>query len=366
MIDKEHPKYILDDKETASCFYSYAAPPVTVKRIYYYNPERAKYDIAGGWLQDYNNLSQEGNCKVYDEAKVVGIATVTDDALIVGHAIISDNASISGNAVVTENACIHGNAKIYGRARVMDYAQVTGDSRVYGCAWVYNNAYVSQDTEIYDFAKVYGATTVEGESKIYGNARIFDYAHIISSDVYDYAKIMDDSFIDSCHIGGRSFICGDTELHAENIRGTNIIEHGETIYSNPEVNIMNKSKDLPSEIIGRLVSVYDKYIAKWGELHRENFNNVSKIENVTTNNTDVDKILKEFKDKSRTISIGLDTEESDIISGYLDLLINEIEKSPAKAAEIIIDHLKAKAAEEALRIVEYEYDRDPLTEIRNV
>lgn len=68
----------------------------------------------GGWIEKEENLSQEGNCWVYDEAMVFG------------------------NARVTGNAQVFGNARIY------------GDVQVYGNAWVYSNA------QIYDLKIIGG------------------------------------------------------------------------------------------------------------------------------------------------------------------------------------------------------------------
>ena len=51
-----------------------------------------KYDI-GGWVESEDNLSQYGNCWVYNEAKVMDNALVHEDAQVSGHAEISDEAS---------------------------------------------------------------------------------------------------------------------------------------------------------------------------------------------------------------------------------------------------------------------------------
>ena len=72
----------------------------------------------GGWIEKEHNLSQEGNCWVYDDA------CVFDDACVY------DNARVSGNA------------QVYGDARVSDNAWVYGDAQIYGDAWVYGNARV--------------------------------------------------------------------------------------------------------------------------------------------------------------------------------------------------------------------------------
>lgn len=68
----------------------------------------------GGWIESERNLSQEGNCWVYDKAKVF------------------DNALVSDNVRVFGNACVFENARVLGNARVFGIADVYGDIWVYG------------------------------------------------------------------------------------------------------------------------------------------------------------------------------------------------------------------------------------------
>ena len=46
----------------------------------------------GGWIEKEDNLSQNGECWICDEAKVYGDAKVFDDAWIYGEAEVHDNA----------------------------------------------------------------------------------------------------------------------------------------------------------------------------------------------------------------------------------------------------------------------------------
>ena len=58
----------------------------------------------GGYVECEDNLSNEGNSWIYDEAKVYGDACVFGDA------------SVYNNAVVFGDAWIHEYAKVYGNA----------------------------------------------------------------------------------------------------------------------------------------------------------------------------------------------------------------------------------------------------------
>ena len=54
----------------------------------------------GGYIQSEHNLSQEGNCWVYDQARVYGDASIEDDAKIRNTAWINEKAIIKNSAMV--------------------------------------------------------------------------------------------------------------------------------------------------------------------------------------------------------------------------------------------------------------------------
>ena len=66
----------------------------------------------GGWIEKEENLSQYGDCWVYDMSKVYDSAKVYDDAIVYGNARVFGNAEVFGNALVCSNAEVFGNAKV--------------------------------------------------------------------------------------------------------------------------------------------------------------------------------------------------------------------------------------------------------------
>ena len=96
----------------------------------------------GGFVEREENLSHEGNCWIWHNAKVYGCAGVYDSAQLY------------------ENAEVYGSSRIYGKARV------SGNARIYGGSIVRSNS------------MVYGAAEICGASKVCGNARIFGTARL--------------------------------------------------------------------------------------------------------------------------------------------------------------------------------------------
>ncbi len=81
----------------------------------------------GGWIETEDNLDQNGD------------AWVSENAHVRGNAHVCGNTWVSGNAHVCENAWVSGNARVFGNA------QVSGNAHVCGNAWVCGNAHVSGD-----------------------------------------------------------------------------------------------------------------------------------------------------------------------------------------------------------------------------
>ena len=138
----------------------------------------------GGYVQSDENLSQEGNCWIYDNAQVCG------------DALVYDNAQVCGSATVFGYAKVYGNAQVYGDAYVFGKAQVSGYAKVYS------------NTEVFGNAKVFCDATVCCKARVYGNAQVFDDA-IVS----DNAKVYDDAFVyDNAKVYGNVIVCGNATI----------------------------------------------------------------------------------------------------------------------------------------------------------
>ena len=107
----------------------------------------------GGWVSSENNLSQEGNCWIYDEA------------------IVFDEAKVCDNAKIRHDAEIYGNAKVFGDIEVYGNAEIGGDATVYG------------NIRVFDYARVFGNAIIY-DTNLYGYTRIFDTIYNDSEDYY--------------------------------------------------------------------------------------------------------------------------------------------------------------------------------------
>lgn len=140
----------------------------------------------GGWIEDEDNLSQNGICWIYDDAKVCDSAKVCGHATIYNYSTIEHNAWVSGRARIYDNAVISGDAWIYDNAAISKGALIYGNAEIYG------------DAEILGSAEIYGAVDISGNTKIYDDAEICGNAIIDSN-----ASIKTTSdYLTICPIGG--------------------------------------------------------------------------------------------------------------------------------------------------------------------
>lgn len=120
----------------------------------------------GGWVESEDNLSQFGNCWVYDDAMVLDEAKVFDDAkirdkaaiygwaIVCGKAMVSDHANVCDHAIITNEAIVSDNAMVRDRAKVSENAFIHEMAWIRDNAWVYDNADVCHDAIICDYARV--------------------------------------------------------------------------------------------------------------------------------------------------------------------------------------------------------------------
>ena len=78
----------------------------------------------GGYIEGKENLSQKGNCWVYNNACVFGNARVCEDAYVYGNARVFGETYVYGNAHVFDNAYVYGNARVCGNAKINKISDV--------------------------------------------------------------------------------------------------------------------------------------------------------------------------------------------------------------------------------------------------
>ena len=109
----------------------------------------------GGWVCSENNLSQEGDCWIYNEAKCLDNAMIYDNARMFDNAVMCnssvmcDNATMFDNAEMFDNATMFDNAEMYGNAEMYDNVVIRDNAKMYGNATMFDYAVLSKDKLLY-------------------------------------------------------------------------------------------------------------------------------------------------------------------------------------------------------------------------
>jgi len=140
----------------------------------------------GGYVESEKNLSHEGICWIFRDARVYGTAQVY------------------------ENARIFGNTRVYGTARVYGNARVGGSGQVYGNARVYENALVFGKARIYDDANVFGYSKIDGNTYLYGDAHLCITRSVYFNYIYGDAKIDHGIWTHHIMIAGKDYLVSST------------------------------------------------------------------------------------------------------------------------------------------------------------
>ena len=129
----------------------------------------------GGFVQSENNLSHDGDCWVYDDAKVFNDAYVSGDARCNDNSMIYENARVTNNAKIFSNSKVHGNSNIFGNAYICD------NSNVYDRACIRGNAFIIKDSTVNENALVCGNAIVSRTSIVRGNSIVSGSAEICNA-----------------------------------------------------------------------------------------------------------------------------------------------------------------------------------------
>lgn len=152
MLVKKNQKYILFEDDSFGCTNGLWR----IKAVRDFG--NVKKDDIGGYVDGYHNLSQKGNCWIYDSAKVYDNAMVQDNAKIKDYVLIKDNAKVFEDAVISGECIINHNVKIHGHAEV------------------------GNDLSIFDKIEICGNAVVKGFFALEGSGVICGEAEIIGDD----------------------------------------------------------------------------------------------------------------------------------------------------------------------------------------
>lgn len=178
--------------------------------------QSVKAGDVGGYVQNPNTLSQEGDCWVDEQAYVCDQSKVTENALVSGFASVSGKSLISGNARVHDNSFVN-DSTVREQAVVCDRASVS-NSTLLGDSYVAGNAYCSYVTAegtvlISDNTKLTEVRLNGSDVKVLDNATIHSAVIGNTSAMVERVLITDNAVIEGCGLSGSDLtVAGDARM----------------------------------------------------------------------------------------------------------------------------------------------------------
>lgn len=103
----------------------------------------------GGWVSDENNLSQSGDCWIYNNAKCMDSARMYDDS------------RMYYNAVMYDDSCMYNYSEMHDNAKMYDYSEMHGHSKMLG------NSEMHDYSEMLDRSVLYRDSILRDKEKLY-------------------------------------------------------------------------------------------------------------------------------------------------------------------------------------------------------
>lgn len=116
----------------------------------------------GGWVSNEYNLSQYGNCWIYDNAKAMdrsrmyGDSAMYDYSKMYNYSAMYDSSEMYGNSAMHNNSEMHDNSKMFNNSKKYD------DSIMFG------NSVMLDYSSMYGDSAMYGDSMLKDEEKLYG------------------------------------------------------------------------------------------------------------------------------------------------------------------------------------------------------
>ena len=207
-----------------------------------------KGDI-GGYVQSKENLSQLGNCWIYnnaivsENAKIEDNVKIYDNANVYDNVVISECAKIEGNAKIYDNTNVSGNAVISDCAKIFGNVKIKDNAKIHNSSIIKNYAIVMESAQIYDYAIIEDNAKVAGNSIIYDNVVICENSLIVGNSIIrDNCIIFRNAVIRDSYIFGKASIGEDAKIFNSNdyISISNINNNSLTVFraKNNELNIV--------------------------------------------------------------------------------------------------------------------------------
>ena len=125
-----------------------------IKALIDFNDVR-KGDI-GGYVEKEKNLSQYGDCWIYNNAKAMDSSRLYDNSAMYDYSIMFDNSIMRDNSEMHDDSELHGNSAMYNNSMMFDNSSMHDSSIMYDSSEMHDNSTLNNSAKLYGklFSKV--------------------------------------------------------------------------------------------------------------------------------------------------------------------------------------------------------------------
>ena len=84
----------------------------------------------GGFIEKEYNLSHEGNCWIYNNAKAMDNSRLYDNSAMYDYSEISGNSEMHDSSMMYDSSEMNDNSKMYGKSEIHDNSTMYGNSEI--------------------------------------------------------------------------------------------------------------------------------------------------------------------------------------------------------------------------------------------
>lgn len=103
----------------------------------------------GGYVEKEKNLSQCGNCWIYDEAKAMDNSRIYDDSIMYDNSEMHENSIMCDDSEMHNDSELHGNSAMYNNSMIFDNSSMHDNSIMYDNSGMYNNSTLKNKSRLY-------------------------------------------------------------------------------------------------------------------------------------------------------------------------------------------------------------------------
>lgn len=203
----------------------------------------------GGWVSGENNLSQEGNCWIYDEAKcmdnskIYGNSTMHDYSEMYDYSIMYGDSEMHNYTEMHDYSIMYSYSKMYGCSKMRDSSTMYGNSKMYGNSMMCGRSKMFDYSEMFDDSAMYDNSIMNGYSIMFDSSEMHD-----NSEMHDYSKMYGDSILkDEEKLYGELISKVDKFIDISNPKGeivTGVLKDGEVLFNVEKLSEINKEEFL--------------------------------------------------------------------------------------------------------------------------